>query len=39
MLARVKDWAKRIKRDVIALFLAARDRSHALVCQGLPRAS
>jgi uncharacterized membrane protein YkvA (DUF1232 family) len=25
MLARVKDWARSIKRDVIALFLAARD--------------
>jgi uncharacterized membrane protein YkvA (DUF1232 family) len=25
MLARVKDWATSIKRDVIALFLAARD--------------
>ncbi len=25
MLARIKDWARSIKRDVIALFLAARD--------------
>jgi uncharacterized membrane protein YkvA (DUF1232 family) len=25
MLARLKDWARTVKRDVIALFLAARD--------------
>jgi uncharacterized membrane protein YkvA (DUF1232 family) len=41
MLARVKNWAKDLKRDAIALFLAARDPRtpwHAKVLAGLVAA-
>ncbi len=41
MLARVKNWAKELKRDAIALFLAARDPRtpwHAKVLAGLVAA-
>ena len=41
MLARLKDWARSIKRDVIALFLAARDPRtpwYAKVAAGLVAA-
>jgi uncharacterized membrane protein YkvA (DUF1232 family) len=41
MLARLKDWARAVKRDVVALFLAARDSRtpwYAKVIAGLVAA-
>lgn len=41
MLARLKDWARAVKRDVVALFLAARDSRtpwYAKVMAGLVAA-
>ena len=34
MIERVKVWARTLKRDVIALWLAVREPSRSLVCQG-----
>ena len=38
MIARLKQWARLVKRDVIALWIAARDRRTPLLARGIAAA-